>query len=468
MINRLSTLDYNKQLVRLLTEAKLGSSVVNVVGPLIYFYVFFNTIPLYILISWVLIQITIFAFRMKVGFELSKILEFKSSSIIKKYLSIYLVLIFINAVMWGISAIPALMYGNQLQIIILTIAIFAILSGSILTLTHVFHAVFIYIIGIIPIFIAALIIVGASQVHYLIALSLLLYSLGAISAAYMLHLYMSDSIEKNEEIALLNRQLKQKVENAVKDAKRMEIKLYEQSRLAQMGEMISMIAHQWRQPLGAISSTSIDLSMKMELETFDLKEEQGREECQDYFVNGLGEINGFVQNLTNTIDDFRNFYKPNKKSALISVREPIQKALNIVKPSFVSEGIEIVESCTCDKSADMFSNEIMQVILNILKNAQDNFNEKAIKNPKITITSECNLGNTNTLKIADNGGGIAEDIIHKIFDPYFSTKSEKNGSGLGLYMSKIIIEDHHNGTLTAQNRDDGVCFTIELGIILEK
>ena len=99
----------------------------------------------------------------------------------------------------------------------------------------------------------------------------------------------------------------------------------------------------------------------------------------------------------------------------------------------------------------------MQVILNIIKNSQDNFRERRIKNPKITIKVE-----NNQVLFCDNGGGISENIIEKIFDPYFSTKNEKNGTGLGLYMSKIIVEDHHKGKLEVKNREEGVCFTIIL------
>ena len=243
--------------------------------------------------------------------------------------------------------------------------------------------------------------------------------------------------------------------------KEQQKQLLAQSRMAQMGEMISMIAHQWRQPLGAISSTAIDLNMQIEFENFDLEKERGRKECQSYFTNGLGEIDGFVQNLTNTIDDFRNFYQPNKESSSVYFIEPISKALNIIKASFLSDGIEIVQTCvTCDKKVKIHSNELMQVILNILKNSQDNFKEQGTKNPKIIITCKCSIEDKIILEICDNGGGISEDILPKIFDPYFSTKGELNGTGLGLYMSKIIIEEHHNGSLEAINLDDGVCFKI--------
>ena len=241
--------------------------------------------------------------------------------------------------------------------------------------------------------------------------------------------------------------------------------LIQQSRMAQMGEMIAMIAHQWRQPLGAIASTSIDLNMQMELETFDLKQEKGIEECQTYFRDGLKDIDSFVQNLTTTIDDFRNFYKPNKSSDLVSLCEPLEKALNIINGSLISDGIEVTEShnnCKQNNSSvKIYISEMVQVILNILKNAQDNFKEKKIKDPKIVITCKY-IDSKVTLEICDNGGGIPEDVIPNIFDPYFSTKDEKNGTGLGLYMSKTIVDEHHNGNLLVNNRDNGVCFTIEL------
>ena len=104
----------------------------------------------------------------------------------------------------------------------------------------------------------------------------------------------------------------------------------------------------------------------------------------------------------------------------------------------------------------------MQVVLNILKNSQDNFKEKNIKDPKIIISCNCSVSDKISIMLCDNGGGVSEDVIENIFDPYFSTKSEKNGTGLGLYMSKIIVEDHHNGSLKVKNMDGGVCFTIEI------
>ena len=103
----------------------------------------------------------------------------------------------------------------------------------------------------------------------------------------------------------------------------------------------------------------------------------------------------------------------------------------------------------------------MQVVLNVMKNSQDNFKEKGIVNPEITISTQYNDGKT-ILMMCDNGGGIPEDVLPKIFDPYFSTKDEKNGTGLGLYMSKTIIQTHHNGDFWAENKDEGICFFIQV------
>ena len=131
--------------------------------------------------------------------------------------------------------------------------------------------------------------------------------------------------------------------------------------------------------------------------------------------------------------------------------------------SFLNAGIEVVQMGTMwNTKVKIHNNEFMQVILNILKNAEDNFREKKIKDPKITILCDCTIDDKIILEIYDNGGGIPEDVLLKIFDPYFSTKSEKNGTGLGLYMSKTIIEEHHNGKLNVENKDNGVCFRIEI------
>lgn len=229
------------------------------------------------------------------------------------------------------------------------------------------------------------------------------------------------------------------------------------SRMAQMGEMISMIAHQWRQPLAAISSTVMNLEVKFMLGTFDLSSEDGRAKQKEYFLTNFKNIETFVSNLSATIDDFRNFYKPTKQVSKTSLDIIVERAMKIVQVSLKNDNIKVEYDYKAISDIEVYENEIMQVVLNILKNAQDNFLEKKIQNPKITIIID-----EKSLTICDNGGGIDESIIDKIFDPYFSTKEELNGTGLGLYMSQLIIKEHHKGTISIENIDGGACFKITL------
>jgi len=234
-------------------------------------------------------------------------------------------------------------------------------------------------------------------------------------------------------------------------------RMIQQSSLAQMGEMISIIAHQWKQPLTAISSTSANLQLKIELENFDLTTLKSQNEFKQYFKERFENIDEYICNLSRTMEDFRNFFKPNKKPVLIRLEEIITKSLKILETSFLTKNIKIIKEYHSQEKIELHDNEITQVILNILKNAEDNFIEKSIKNPFIKIRIE-----DRKLFISDNGGGVEEDIIEHIFNAYFSTKSDKQGTGLGLYISKMIVEEHHNGKIKALNHGDGICFSIEL------
>jgi PAS domain S-box-containing protein len=247
-------------------------------------------------------------------------------------------------------------------------------------------------------------------------------------------------------------------ENRLKREKFLHQKqLLQHSRMAQMGEMISMIAHQWRQPLAAISATVMNLEIKLVLGTFDLREEDGREQQKNYYLTNFKNIENFVTNLSATIDDFRNFYKPNKVLTKTTLKTVVERAMKLVEVSLQDDNIQVKYEYKTITDIEVYENEMMQVVLNILKNAQDNFLEKNIQNPKITITVDDKI-----LTICDNGGGIKEKIINKVFDPYFSTKEKLNGTGLGLYMSQIIIHEHHNGTISVENINRGACFKITL------
>ncbi len=268
-------------------------------------------------------------------------------------------------------------------------------------------------------------------------------------------------IKNQLELRYLIDTLEWKVQDKVNEVLKAKEQMHQNLKMAQMGEMISMIAHQWRQPLGAISASTLNLSTKINLELYDMGQKKSALEFQNKVIDTIGKINIMVNSLSNTIDDFRNFFKQNKNTIVLPISSPIYKALKIIDASLANENIKIVQQLTSSKTIEMYNSELMQVFLNLFKNAQDNFRERNIQNPIITITSK-DLKNGVEVKFTDNGEGISKDIIEYIFDHYFSTKLEENGTGLGLSMSKTIINTHHKGNISVLNTENGVCFTIVL------
>ena len=256
-----------------------------------------------------------------------------------------------------------------------------------------------------------------------------------------------------------NKNLKNEVSQKVEDLRKKDEILLKKHRMAEMGEMLSMISHQWKQPLGAISSALMGVEVKIASGKFKLDEQNDRDKFLEFLRKKHHSISEYVQYLSTTTDDFRNFFNPNKNKEAVSLTAPIENALQIVQKSMENNRIEIVKDFKVDTEIKLYQNEVMQVILNLLKNSEDNFLEKKILDPQVTIATDRHDDNY-IVSICDNGGGIPEDIIDKIFDPYFSTKDEKNGAGLGLYISKMIIDGHHLGILNVKNTKEGVCFEI--------
>ncbi len=255
----------------------------------------------------------------------------------------------------------------------------------------------------------------------------------------------------NDEIINLNSNLEFRIKEEVEKNRLKEQQLIQQSRMAQMGEMLSMIAHQWRQPLAAISATSATIEMKAHMNKLDNNTAQ--EKAQD--------ISHFSQHLSKTIDDFRNFFKPDKLKEETTFSEVMESSLKIVQTELEAKNILVQTDYQCKGTLFVYVNELRQVALNLIKNAEDALLENKIKNPTITIICYSDKNN-GFLEIQDNAGGIDDTIIHKIFDPYFSTKKDKEGTGLGLYMSKVIIEEHCSGKLSVQNSKDGAVFKVTL------
>lgn len=235
------------------------------------------------------------------------------------------------------------------------------------------------------------------------------------------------------------------------DLKEKENILLQQSKHAAMGEMISIIAHQWRQPLTSISS--IVTRLKFKNKTSSIKKEL----LDDKF----DEMNNYIQYMSTTIDDFKNFFNKDKQQAYISLNEIAIDVRNMLKNSFELENIDIIIKEHDLTKIHIFKNDTIQVLLNILNNSRDAFANKNIKDQKIIISFKEDL-DYQYIFIEDNAGGIDINIINNVFTPYFSTKDSQNGSGLGLHICKTIVEKNLKGTIEVSNKNNGVLFIIKL------
>jgi C4-dicarboxylate-specific signal transduction histidine kinase len=223
-----------------------------------------------------------------------------------------------------------------------------------------------------------------------------------------------------------------------KKVKEQEALLMKQSKLAAMGDMAGMIAHQWRQPLTSVSLRLYNIKLFAEMGQVDL----------DDLSKNVEECNQIIDNLSATIDNFRNFFKPKDEKAKYSLKECINQTINMIAKELEEHHISL-ELNLDDVVTNGYSNEFGQVMLNIINNSKDEFISREIASPTIKIELKESDKNV-TVSITDNAGGIPNDIVDKIFEPYFSTKS-KNKAGIGLYMTKNIIETHMNGKISAEN-----------------
>ncbi len=234
----------------------------------------------------------------------------------------------------------------------------------------------------------------------------------------------------------------------------------EQSKMASMGEMIGNIAHQWRQPLSVISTASTGIIMQKEYGILD----------EEKLIDTCKAINDNAQYLSRTIDDFRNFIKGDRTKTVFSLQDDIDSFMHLVEGSIKRHSINIILDLEKDIKIDGYKNELIQCFINIFNNAKDALKEKNIQNNRFIFISTIQTNNSIVIQIKDNAGGIPKDIINKIFEPYFTTKHQSQGTGLGLHMTYNLIVDGMGGTIKACNQTyiydskeyTGAEFTIEL------
>ena len=262
---------------------------------------------------------------------------------------------------------------------------------------------------------------------------------------------LNKSLEsKVKELDTFNKTLHKKVKEEVDKQREKENLLIQQSKLAALGEMIGNIAHQWRQPISAVSAIMMNIKWTGISQGVEPK----------FLDERIKEANEQLQYMSHTIEDFTNFFKPDREKEYFVFANEVKKAYHILKASLEYNNIDLQILYKKKIEGFGYANEFSQVVLNIISNAKDVLLEKKIKKPKIVIEIKED-GKSIICQIKDNGGGIEEKNLNRVFEPYFTTK-ESNGTGIGLYISKEIIHKHMKGSLEVQNIQEGAMFIITI------
>jgi ABC-type amino acid transport substrate-binding protein/nitrogen-specific signal transduction histidine kinase len=277
-----------------------------------------------------------------------------------------------------------------------------------------------------------------------------LMSVALVIIFILLFFYFKQKI-LHKRIQLLNDTLEKRVKQEVAKNIKHQIIMMHQSKLAQMGEMIQNIAHQWRQPLAQINSCVLLIDGILVKNKMD----------SDLIEDRLLEIESLTEYMSKTIEDFQNFCHPNKQKTTFTVLDAIAKSHSIVKGLIHTHHIKIDIDIEDTLSCHGYLDELQQAILALVHNAVDALVTNAIESPTISIKAY-KKDSSIIIKVQDNARGIADEFLEKIFDPYFTTKNKSQGTGLGLYMAKTIIESGLEGTIRVVNKPDGACFSIEI------
>jgi len=256
-------------------------------------------------------------------------------------------------------------------------------------------------------------------------------------------------LKVNEELDEYKNHLEHKVEEEIKKREEKEKMLLQQSKLAAMGEMMDAVAHQWKQPINIIN-------MQVDMMGYDYEDKLIDQKYVDEFQQ---KVSSQVKHMTSTLNEFRSFFRPNKEESEFDIKAMVDKVLLLVKDEFIKNKITINVNNTNSFSLQGIENEFKHLILNIINNAKDAFNDNNIENRIITINILTNE-DSKYLEICDNAGGIPKHVIEDIFKANVTTKEEGKGTGIGLYMSAQIAQKH-NGILSVKNENSGAKFTFK-------
>lgn len=264
--------------------------------------------------------------------------------------------------------------------------------------------------------------------------------------------YRERARHKTEALKEFNATLRTKINRALEESQQKDMALMQQSRLAQMGEMLSLIAHQWRQPLSEVSG------IFMELET---AAKFGKADAS-FIQENAKEADKLLSYMSRTIDDFRHFFKPSKAKERFSVEQACEEAFSLAQAVLKNSHISLHVKILAAPYIEGYPHEYAQVVLNVVLNAKDALVERKIHEPHIWVEIAYSEEGRSQVCIEDNAGGIEEEYLKTVFEPYFSTKKSSQGSGLGLYMAKMIIEKNMNGKIDVRNSTFGAKFCIEV------
>ncbi|MBU1642768.1 HAMP domain-containing histidine kinase [bacterium] len=444
------SLDYPDELIRMITKGIQKNALLGTASAsLIFVVVLYDYIPAAYLTLWVFAMVLISITRVMLAMRLD-VLTKQKDALKTRYLKYYIFVLVLNAFLWGLTSWLTVIYAPMLYTFFTLTLLLALAAGATMSLGSVYHAYFAFTSTMLVMLSSSFLYFG-SEIHSIIALVIVLAMLILMMTGYTYFLQIKKMVELSAELQLLNSELEERVQRNVAEIIAKDMQLVHKERLAQMGELLGMIAHQWRQPLNIISAAVTDMDLKIQLGTVDYTV------CQ----KNLETISVQTQHLSSTIDDFRDFFKMTKEKEETSLEEIVTATLSIVKEFIENQKIAVKTDLHSSESFNSYPNELKQVLLNLLKNAEDVLIERGVVEAEIKIKSFSDEENL-YLEVCDNAGGVPEEMMAYVFNAYYSSKPQEKGTGLGLYMSKMIIEEHCGGELTLRNEEEGACFRIAL------